>query len=215
MDLSAAEKALYQQGYRYIACIDEVGRGCLCGPVTAAAVILPEGLLLEEVNDSKKLSPKKRERLYDVIEREAVAIGIGEVSHEEIDRINIKNATKKAMLLAIENLQTPLGEKVVPDYLLIDAETLETGLPQEGIIQGDSKVQGIAAASIMAKVTRDRQLVVLSEKYPGYGFEKHKGYGTKFHREALLKSGPTPIHRRSFLKKILQPKPAAGERYEF
>jgi len=210
VDLLGTEKALHQKGYQKIACIDEVGRGCLCGPVTAAAVILPEGMLLEGVRDSKKLSPKKRETLYKVIEEKALAIGIGEVSPEEIDEINIKNATKKAMLLAIENLRTPAGEKVVPDYLLIDAETLNTPLPQEGILQGDGKVQGIAAASIIAKVSRDRLLVELGEKYPEYGLEKHKGYGTKIHREALEKFGPTGIHRKSFLTKMVLPKPGVG-----
>lgn len=215
MDLLGAEKALHQKGYQKIACIDEVGRGCLCGPVTAAAVILPEDLCLEGINDSKKLSPKKREAYFNLIQQEALAIGIGEVSHEEIDQLNIKNATKKAMLLAIDNLKTRSGEKVVPDYVLVDAETIETSLPQEGIIQGDGKVQGIAAASIIAKVTRDRQLVELSEKYPEYGLEKHKGYGTKVHREALKHFGPTPIHRKSFLKKMVLPKAKAGESHGF
>ncbi len=211
MDLLGAEKALHQQGYQSIACIDEVGRGCLCGPVTAAAVILPKGLFLEGVNDSKKLSPKKREKYFEVIQREALAIGIGEVSPEEIDEMNIKNATKKAMILAIENLRTRSGEKAVPDYVLVDAETLDTDIPQEGIIQGDSKVQGIAAASIIAKVTRDSQLVKLAKTYPEYGLEKHKGYGTKVHREALKNFGPTPIHRKSFLKKMVLPKPKVDE----
>ncbi len=215
MDLLGAERTLHQQGYSKIACIDEVGRGCLCGPVTAAAVILPKGLFLEGVNDSKKLSPKKREAYFSLIQREALAIGIGEVSHGEIDQINIKNATKKAMVLAIENLRSPSGEKVVPDYVLVDAETIDTLIPQEGIIQGDGKVQGIAAASIIAKVTRDRQLVKLSEVYPEYGLEKHKGYGTKVHREALAKLGPTPIHRKSFLKKMVLPKTNAGESHGF
>ncbi len=213
MDLLGVEKALHQNGYRKIACIDEVGRGCLLGPVTAAAVILPEDLFLEGVNDSKKLSPKKREKYFEIIQKEALAIGIGEVSHGEIDEINIKNATKKAMLLAIDNLQTRSGEKVVPDYVLVDAETLATHLPQEGIIQGDSKVQGIAAASIIAKVTRDRLLVELSHKYPEYGLEKHKGYGTKAHREALAKLGPTPIHRKSFLGKMVLPTAKSDENH--
>lgn len=213
MDLLGVEKALHQKGYSKIACIDEVGRGCLCGPVTAAAVILPEDLFLEGVNDSKKLSPKKREEYFNLIQQEAVAIGIGEVSNQEIDRINIKNATKKAMLLAIDNLKSRTGEKVVPDYVLVDAETLETSLPQEGIIQGDGKVQGIAAASIIAKVTRDRQLVELSKHYPDYGLEKHKGYGTKVHREALRQLGPTGIHRKSFLKKMVLPEPGTGDHH--
>ncbi len=206
MDLLSTEQTLYEKGYQKIACIDEVGRGCLCGPVTAAAVILPPGLVLEGVNDSKKLSAKKREKLFEVIQREALALGIGEVSPGEIDDINIKNATKQAMLLALENLRTPAGEKVAPDYLLIDAETLDTALPQEGILQGDGKVQGIAAASIVAKVSRDRQLVELATIYPGYGLEKHKGYGTKIHREALKKLGPVDIHRKSFLTKMVLPK---------
>lgn len=213
MDLLAVEKALHQKGHQKIACIDEVGRGCLCGPVTAAAVILPEDLFLEGINDSKKLSEKKREKYFEIIQNEAVAIGVGAVSPEEIDEINIKNATKKAMILAIDNLRTPEGEKVVPDYVLVDAETLDINTPQEGIIQGDSKVQGIAAASIIAKVTRDRQLVNLSKKYPEYGLEKHKGYGTKVHREALKKFGPTTIHRKSFLKKMILPEGTLGENH--
>lgn len=214
MDLRAMEQALHRKGYHRIACLDEVGRGCLCGPVTAAAVILPPGVMLEGVNDSKKLSPKKREKLFQMIQQKALAVGIGEVSPGEIDDINIKNATKKAMLLALENLRTPAGEKMTPDYLLIDAETLDTTLPQEGIPRGDGKVQGIAAASIIAKVSRDRQLVALAEEYPGYGLEKHKGYGTKIHREALEKLGPTGIHRKSFLTKMVLPKAGTGEGHE-
>jgi len=189
------ENEIHEKGYKYIACIDEVGRGCLAGSVVTCAIIMPECLLIEGVNDSKKLTPKKRDKLYDEIMDKAIAVGIGELDCKMVDEINIKNATKMAMLLAIANLKTKDGQSIYPDYLLIDA--------QSNIIKGDAKCHGIAAASIIAKVTRDRQMIELDEKYPEYNFKSNKGYGTKDHVEALLKFGPRDIHRLTFLKKIL------------
>jgi ribonuclease HII len=197
------EQELWDKGYKSIACIDEVGRGCLAGSVVVCAIIMPEGLRIEGVNDSKQLTPKKRDKLYDVIMSSAVAIGIGEMSCTVIDEVNIKNATKLAMKQAIENIRDKEGNKVVPDHLLIDAEKLDLPIPQLNIIKGDAKCHGIAAASIIAKVTRDRQMDELDKKYPEYHFVKNKGYGTKEHVEALLEYGPTDIHRSTFLKKIL------------
>lgn len=197
------ENEIHEKGYNYIACIDEVGRGCLAGSVVTCAIIMPKGLLIEGVNDSKKLNPKKRDKLYDEIMDKAIAVGIGELDSKMVDEINIKNATKMAMLLAIANLKTKEGQSIYPDYLLIDAEKLDTDIPQSNIIKGDAKCHGIAAASIIAKVTRDRQMISLDEKYPEYNFKSNKGYGTKDHVEALLKYGPKDIHRMTFLKKIL------------
>lgn len=197
------ETELWDKGYKYIACIDEVGRGCLAGSVLTCAIIMPQGLLIEGVNDSKKLTAKKREKLYDIIKEKAIAIGIGEMSCEKVDELNIKRATKLAMLQAIVNLKDKDGNQVIPDYLLIDAEKLDTDIPQLNIIHGDAKCHGIAAASIIAKVTRDRYMDELDKIYPQYKFAKNKGYGTKDHINALLKYGPTDIHRRTFLKKIL------------
>lgn len=197
------ETELWDKGYNYIACIDEVGRGCLAGSVVACAVIMPKELLIEGVADSKKLTPKKRDKLYDIIREKALAIGIGEKSCEIIDEVNIKNATKLAMIEAIENLKDKDGKKIVPEYVLIDAEKLNIKIPQLNIIKGDEKCHGIAAASIIAKVTRDRQMENEDIEYPEYKFAKNKGYGTKEHVQALLEYGPTKIHRHSFLKKIL------------
>lgn len=188
------ESSLWSQGLMAIAGVDEVGRGCLFGDVVAAAVILPVGLILEEVNDSKQLSEKKRDRLYDQILSEAVAWSVGRVEAAVIDQINIRQASRLAMKHAV------LGLSIVPDYLLIDAETVDLELEQLAIIKGDSLSQSIAAASIVAKVTRDRLCMKDWEAlYPGYGIAGHKGYATKVHREALLELGPTPMHRRSFL----------------
>ena len=197
------EQELWNKGYKNIACIDEVGRGCLAGSVIACAVIMPEGLIIEGVNDSKKLTPKKRDKLYDIIKESAVAIGIGEISCKIIDEVNIKNATHLAMKQAIENLKDKEGNKYVPDHLLIDAEKLNVDIPQLNIIKGDEKCHGIAAASIIAKVTRDRMMEELDKKYPAYKFAKNKGYGTKEHVKSLLECGPSDIHRNTFLKKIL------------
>ena len=199
INLSKFEKAYYEKGYKYIAGIDEAGRGPLAGPVVAGAVILPKDCLLEGVNDSKKLSEKKREKLYDDIIENALAWGVGIVDHTVIDEINILNATRKAMKLALENL------KVKPDYILIDAEKkVDTNnIPYLPIIKGDALSISIGAASIIAKVTRDRIMREYDKIFPMYGFEKHKGYGTKAHVEALKEYGPCMIHRKSFLNKIL------------
>ena len=197
------ENEIHEKGYKYIACIDEVGRGCLAGSVVTCAIIMPVGLLIDGVNDSKKLTPKKRDKLFDEIMEKAIAVGIGELDCHTIDEINIKNATKMAMLLAISNLKTKDGQSIYPDYLLIDAEKLDVDIPQSNIVKGDAKCHGIAAASIIAKVTRDRQMIELDEKYPEYNFKSNKGYGTKDHVQALLQYGPKDIHRLTFLKKIL------------
>lgn len=197
------EQELWDKGYNNVACIDEVGRGCLAGSVVACAIIMPKDLLIEGVNDSKKLTPKKREKLFDIINESAIAIGIGEISCMIIDEINIKNATRLAMKKAIENLKDKDGNKIIPNHLLIDAEKLDLPIPQLNIIKGDEKCHGIAAASIIAKVTRDRQMEELDKKYPEYKFAKNKGYGTKDHVQSLLQYGPIDIHRYTFLKKIL------------
>ena len=199
INLSKFEKEGYEKGYTYIAGIDEAGRGPLAGPVVAGAVILPKDCLLEGINDSKKISEKKREKLYDDIIQNAVAWGVGIVDHTVIDEINILNATRKAMKLALENLQ------VKPDYILIDAEKkVDTNnIPYLPLIKGDALSISIGAASILAKVTRDRMMREYDEMFPMYGFEKHKGYGTKAHVEALKEHGPCMIHRKSFLTKIL------------
>lgn len=197
------EKEIWDKGFNYIACIDEVGRGCLAGSVVACAVIMPKNLLIEGVNDSKKLTAKKRDKMYDLIMDAAVAVGIGEMDCTTVDEINIKNATKLAMMQAIANLRDTEGNAVIPDYLLIDAEKLDLPIPQSNIIHGDARCHGIAAASIIAKVTRDRQMEELDKEYPLYSFSKNKGYGTKDHVQALLKFGPIKIHRKTFLKKIL------------
>ncbi len=183
---------------QYICGIDEVGRGPLAGPVVAGAVILPKDETILYLNDSKKLSEKKREALYEEIMDKAYATGIGVVGPERIDEINILQATYEAMRQAIGNL------KVRPDLLLNDAVTIpEVDIPQVPIIKGDAKSVSIAAASIIAKVTRDRMMVEYDKTLPGYDFASNKGYGTKTHMEALRKLGPTPIHRRSFIKNII------------
>lgn len=186
------ETELYSNGINFIAGIDEVGRGPLVGPVVTAAVILPKDFYDERINDSKKLTEKKRELLYDVIMENALSVGIGMSSPEVIDEINILNATKKAMIEAINNLS------VKPEHLLIDAVKLDIDIPQTSIIKGDAKSESIAAASIIAKVTRDRMMVELDKKYPMYDFKHNKGYGTKKHIEALYKYGPIEEHRKSF-----------------
>jgi ribonuclease HII len=194
----AYESALWSQGLTAIAGVDEVGRGCLFGDVVAAAVVLPVGLILEEVNDSKQLSEKKREYLYDLIVSEAVAWSVGRVDSAVVDEINIRQASRLAMKQAV------LGLSVAPEYLLIDAETVDLELEQLAIIKGDSLSQSIAAASIVAKVTRDRLCKNEWEAlYPGYGIAGHKGYATKVHRAAILERGPTPLHRQSFLGGII------------
>lgn len=192
------ESEACRQGYRHIAGIDEVGRGCLAGPVVAAAVILPAGLMIEGVKDSKKLTPKKREALFQIIKRHAMATGIGIIENEEIDRINILRATIKAMELAVKCLS------VSPDYLLIDAVSLpDSLLPQRSIIKGDNLSFSIASASIIAKVIRDRLMVLQHSLFPQYNFISNKGYGTRDHITRLRLYGPSVIHRKSFIKKIL------------
>ncbi|MBB6677009.1 ribonuclease HII [Cohnella lubricantis] len=192
------EKELWAQGLTAVAGIDEVGRGCLFGDVVAAAVVFPPGLVLGEINDSKQLSEKKRERLYDVILEHAVAWSVARVDAATVDRINIRQASRLAMKTAVETLS------VRPEHLLIDAETVSLELPQTPIIKGDARSQSIGAASIIAKVTRDRLCRdVWEAMYPGYDIAANKGYGTKAHREGLLRMGPTPLHRMSFLDGIL------------
>ena len=190
--LRVYEKAVWQQGFTSIAGIDEVGRGPLAGPVVAAAVVLPKNFYLGGLDDSKKLSESKREEYYETIVQGAEGIGVGLIEAEEIDRINIYEATKKAMYEAITNLDNKL------DYILIDAMKLQTPYPSQSIIKGDSKSISIAAASIVAKVTRDRLMKEYAVKYPGYGFERNAGYGTKDHLMGLEQLGITSIHRKTF-----------------
>ena len=192
------ERRLRNEGYSVIAGTDEAGRGPLAGPVYAAAVIFPENCIIEGLNDSKKLSEKKREALFDVICEKAISYSIKSVSEKEIDEMNILNAALYAMNLAVEDLN-PL-----PDYVLVDGNKMRNmKFPHETVVGGDAKSVSIAAASILAKVARDRYIIEISDKYPEYNFKKHKGYGTKEHREALLKYGPCEIHRKTFLTKIL------------
>jgi ribonuclease HII len=191
------EKEVWEQGFSLVAGIDEVGRGCLFGDVVAAAVILPQGYVLEGVNDSKKLSEKKRDALYEQIMEEALAVGVGIVDVDKIEAINIKQAARLAMKMAVEKLSQ------VPDYLLVDAEIVDLDIPQTAIIHGDALSQSIAAASIIAKVTRDRMCVDWDEQYPEYGLAVHKGYATKHHREMLLRYGPTALHRKLFIRKVM------------
>lgn len=198
MELLEFEQNLYAQGFSAVCGVDEAGRGPLAGPVCAGAVILKKGQIIEGVNDSKKLSEKKREALFDVIKSEALAYGIGWASVEEIEEINILNAAMLAMKRAVESLP------IKPDFALIDGnKTPNLNVPSLAVVKGDSRSESIAAASILAKVSRDRLMLELAGKYPKYHFEKHKGYGTKLHREMLLKYGASEIHRPSFLKKIL------------
>ncbi|WP_431091246.1 ribonuclease HII [Paenibacillus sp. 8b26] len=201
-DMLRYEKEFWEQSYERIAGIDEVGRGCLFGDVVAAAVILPNGELLEGVDDSKKLTDKKRETYYELIMEKAIAVGVGYVDARTIDAINIKQAARLAMKQAVEALQ------VSPDYLLVDAEKVDLSIPQLSIIKGDANSQSIAAASIIAKVTRDRLCKgEWDAKYPEYGIGIHKGYATKLHREQILALGPTAMHRRSFLGNLLIEQP--------
>lgn len=186
------ETLVTQAGYQAIAGIDEVGRGPLAGPVVTAAVILPTDCEILGLNDSKQLSLKKREELFAEIQQQALAIGIGVIDAPTIDQVNIYQATKLAMIQAVEKLQ------IQPDYLLIDAMKLDLAIPQESLIKGDARSVSIAAASIIAKVTRDRMMVAYDQTYPGYGFAKNAGYGTKEHLAGLATQGITPIHRKSF-----------------
>ncbi|MCF2651586.1 ribonuclease HII [Anaeromassilibacillus senegalensis] len=192
------EHNAYLRGYTAVCGIDEAGRGPLAGPVYAAAVWLPEGLVLDGLNDSKKLSEKKREALFPVILENAVSYGIGFATEQEIDEINILQATFLAMRRAFDAMQKRC------DYALIDGNRMPPlPVPGETIVKGDAKSPSVAAASILAKVSRDRVMLEYAKQYPEYQFEKHKGYGTKVHVEALHTYGPSPIHRKTFLKKIL------------
>ncbi len=196
------ENAAKQNGYKLVCGVDEAGRGPLAGPVCAAAVILPENCEIEGLNDSKKLTEKKRDALYDVIIEKAVGFSVAYGTLEEIEEYNILNATFLAMNRAIEGLNIPA------DFALIDGNRVPTGIkiPCETVVKGDALSCSIAAASILAKVTRDRLLLEYAEQYPEYGFEKHKGYGTAAHYEAIKKYGVLPIHRLSFLKSFFEEK---------
>lgn len=200
------ERQLRASGIQYIAGVDEVGRGPLAGPVVSACVLLPENFDVLGVDDSKKLSEKKREELFDKILSEALAYGIGMCDNQVIDEINILEATKRAMTEAVKQADAMLRQKcgAAVEHLLIDALTLDKlQLAQTGLIKGDAKSLSIAAASIVAKVTRDRMMREYAKEYPYYAFESNKGYGTKAHYQGIAEHGITPIHRRSFLKNIL------------
>ena len=207
MNLWKYERELYDNGVRYIAGVDEVGRGPLIGPVVAACCVLPSDFILEGLNDSKKLTEKKRNIFYEYIIEHAIAYGIGIISPQEIDEVNIYEATKRAMYKAIREVEkkTPL------DYILIDAMPLDLDCPSISIVKGDMKSISIAAASVIAKVTRDRMMFELDEKYPEYGFSKHKGYPTEKHLEAMRKYGLIDGYRESYgpVRDILE---KAGEK---
>lgn len=189
------EQELHEKGFTFVCGVDEAGRGPLCGPVVAAACILPDGYVPEGLNDSKKLTEKKREKLFDIIRENAVAYCIAEASVEEIDRMNILEADLLAMRRAIDGLSVPA------DHALIDGNIArDFQIPATPVIHGDAISPSIAAASILAKVTRDRLCIELDQAYPQYGIAKHKGYGTKAHMEALRQHGPSPIHRKQFIR---------------
>jgi ribonuclease HII len=193
LDTLKFEKNAYGNGFTFVAGIDEAGRGPLAGPVMAAAVILPAGLSITGVDDSKKLAPNKRQKLFEIIMAQAISVGVGVVNPVEIDRINILQATRRAMLTAVQQLSPQ------PDYLLIDGiSTIDSAVPQKTIKKGDSLSLTIAAASIIAKVTRDRLMIEMDATYPGYGFAGHKGYGSAAHLDAIRRLGPSPIHRLTF-----------------
>jgi len=197
--LKEQENELRKKGFQYICGIDEAGRGPLAGPVVIASVIMPADSMIEGVNDSKKVSEKKREKIYDQILEEAISYGVAIIGQDEIDEINILNATKKGLTVSLQELSQR------PDLILVDAlngiDTL--GIPYDSIIKGDAKCYSIAAASIVAKVTRDRIMREWDKVYPEYGFEKHKGYGTAAHIAAIREHGLCPIHRRSFTKNFI------------
>ncbi len=198
-EIKKIDESVYNEGYEYICGIDEAGRGPLAGPVVVATVIMPKDSMIEGVNDSKKVSEKKREKLYDLIIDEAISYSVGIVDQNEIDRINILNATKAGLTEAVRTL------KVKPDVILVDALTnIDTcGIQYRSIVKGDAKSYSIAAASIIAKVTRDRIMRQWDEIYPQYGFAKHKGYGTAAHIAAIKENGLCPLHRLSFVKNIV------------
>ena len=199
-DMLIYEQELNNSGYINVAGVDEAGRGPLCGPVVAAAVILPKNIDIEGINDSKKLSEKKREKIYEeIISNKDIYYGIGISDVDVIEKVNILNATKLAMKDAINNL------KLKPDYVIIDGnQKIDISIPSQTLVSGDSKSASIAAASIIAKVTRDRMMKSCDEKYPEYNFAKHKGYGTKAHIEAIQKYGLCDIHRPSFCKNFVK-----------
>ncbi|MGN0518637.1 MAG: ribonuclease HII [Acutalibacteraceae bacterium] len=198
MDWLLYEGIVNSNGFENVCGVDEAGRGPLAGPVCAAAVILPHGLIIDGVNDSKKLSEKKREQLFDIIKENSLAWSVAWASVEEIEEINILNATMLAMKRAVEGLS------IKADYAIIDGnKTPDLDIPCQSIVKGDAKSMSIACASILAKVSRDRLLKEMAVQYPQYQFEKHKGYGTKLHMELIRQYGPSPVHRRSFLKNIL------------
>ena len=198
-NLKSIETELYKKGFEHICGIDEAGRGPLAGPVVVAGVIMPKDSMIEGINDSKKVSEKKREKLYDIILEEAISYSVAIIGQDVIDDINILNATKQGVTKVVEKLD------VKPNLILVDALThINTkGIPYDSIIKGDAKCYNIAAASIIAKVTRDRIMRQWDEIYPQYGFINHKGYGTVKHIEALKEYGPCPIHRRSFIKNFI------------
>lgn len=198
-EIKKIDNSVYQEGFDFVCGIDEAGRGPLAGPVVVAAVVMPKDSMIEGVNDSKKVSEKKREKLYDLITEQAICYGVGIVDQNEIDRINILNATKAGLTQAVKSLSTK------PDIILVDAlNNIDTcGVPYRSIIKGDAKSYSIAAASIIAKVTRDRIMREWDKVYPQYGFEKHKGYGTAAHISAIKENGLCPLHRLSFVKNIV------------
>ena len=198
--LKEEERKIYANKVKYICGIDEAGRGPLAGPVVVGAVILPEDSFIEGVNDSKKVSEKKREKLYDIITNEAISYSVGIVSQNTIDEINILNATKLGLKIALEGLSQK------PDMIMVDAlNNMDTlGIPYMSVIKGDAKCYSIAAASIIAKVTRDRLMRQWDEVYPAYGFAKHKGYGTKEHISVIKEIGPCMLHRKSFIKNFVK-----------
>ncbi len=199
IELKQIEQEIYNEGKELICGIDEAGRGPLAGPVVVAAVIMPKDSMIEGVNDSKKVSEKKREILYEKIIDEAISYGVGIIDQKEIDRINILNATKEGLTMAVQELNP------MPDLIIVDAlNKIDTlGIPYKSIIKGDAKCYSIAAASIIAKVTRDRIMRQWDEVYPQYGFSKHKGYGTSEHIKAIKEYGLCPLHRLSFVKNIV------------
>lgn len=199
IELKKMDKEFYDKGIKYIAGIDEAGRGPLAGPVVVASVILPQDSMIEGINDSKKISEAKREKLYEIITKEAISYGVGIIYQDEIDEINILQATKKGLTESIKQMS------IKPNIIMVDAlsgiDTL--GIPYKSIIKGDAKCYSIAAASIIAKVTRDRIMREWDKIYPEYGFGSHKGYGTAKHIAAIKEVGPCPIHRRTFIKKFI------------
>ena len=201
-EIKKIDMSVFDEGYELVCGIDEAGRGPLAGPVVVAAVVMPKNSMIEGVNDSEKVSEKKREKLYDLIIQEAICYGVGIVDQNEIDRINILNATKAGLTQAVQSLQKK------PDIILVDAlSNIDTcGVPYRSIIKGDAKSYSIAAASIIAKVTRDRIMREWDKVYPQYGFEKHKGYGTAAHIAAIKENGLSPLHRLSFVKNIVNTK---------